>query len=182
MVEHPLIEAHEVLAPAEKDGQEGGNEYPPAFGPFDHDETEYEEEDDDGTKVYGARGKGLVAPVERHSVLTEIFVAGTLVADGLHAAATAGSGYQKGVGLADAVAPAEGIVDVEAVIVGVIDQWVFGSIKVLRGDGDFAAATHGVLHILLVDHKVACVAKDGQERTNHKYTHREEQTGEVFVL
>ena len=182
VVEQPFVEPHEVATPREEDGKECGSEYPPAFGAAHSEHAKEEDEDDDGTEVDGTAGEGLVAPVKGYFVLMEIGIRGTGFADRFDAAATAGTRNEEGVGLANAVAPAEGVVDVEAIVVEVVVAGEFFTVDVLGRDGDFAATTHGVLHVFLVDEEMADVAGQGKEDGDNEDAGREKELGEVFVL
>ena len=112
----------------------------------------------------------------------EIAVRGTLLAHGLYTAAAHGTGHQQGVGLAHAVAPAEGVVDVKPLLIGVVVAREILAVQVLRGDGYLAAAAHGVLHILLIHQQVTGVAQHCQQHSGHQNARGNEETGEILVL
>ena len=115
VVEQEAVESHQVFAPGHQDGEDGGEENPPAFGPFHHKHAQDEKEDDDGTEIDRTGGEGLVAPVERGLLLAEVLVEFGIFAYILAGSAAVRAGHEERVGFAFAVAPAESVVLVQTV-------------------------------------------------------------------
>ena len=63
MVNEEIGEAHEVLPPAEQDGEYCGNEQGPFELAFHSQGSKYKKEHNDGTYIYGTTCSGLVAPI-----------------------------------------------------------------------------------------------------------------------
>ena len=182
MVEQEAVEGQEVASPRHHDGHHGGNDEPPTLRPFDDKAAQQEQEHHDGTEIDGARCERLVAPIEWSLFLSCAACPLAVFGHTLARAAARSAGNKQRIGLADAIAPAEGIVDVEAAFLVVLALACAFKSQVVGRDANLAATTHCRLGIFFIHCQMAIVAACGKEASHKQYADNGKELRKPFVF